>query len=122
RQIGHGDDGETIHEKAPTRALGLARPLEGTTPPILALLGALPDASPFLRLDPSERRHRTLDAIRRLVVRESRVQPLLLIFEDLHWIDSETQAVLDTLCEGLPAARMLLGVHFRSVYQHVRRR
>jgi len=112
------DDGRAIYDKVTTRVLGLDRLLEETTPPILALLGALPDASPFLRLDPSERRHRTLDAIRRLVVRESRVQPLLLIFEDLHWIDSETQAVLDTLVESLPAARILLVVNYRPEYQH----
>jgi predicted ATPase len=51
-------------------------------------------------------------------VRESQVQPLLVVFEDLHWIDSETQALLDTLVESLPTARLLLLVNYRPDYQH----
>jgi predicted ATPase len=60
------------------------------------------------RLDPPQRRQRTLDAVKRLLLRESQVQPLLLLFEDLHWIDAETQALLDSLVESLPTARQLL--------------
>jgi predicted ATPase len=59
-------------------------------------------------LDPAERRRRTLDAVKRLLLREAREQPLLLIFEDLHWIDGETQALLDGLVENLGSARLLL--------------
>ncbi len=68
-------------------------------------------------VDPAERRRHTLDAIRRLLVRESQVQPLCLIFEDLQWIDSETQAVLDGLVESLPTARILLLVNYRPEYR-----
>jgi predicted ATPase len=46
------------------------------------------------------------------------VQPLLLVFENLHWIDTETQAFLDGLVESLPAARLLLLVNYRPEYQH----
>src|SRR5206468_2428448 len=53
-----------------------------------------------------------------LVLRESQVQPLLLLFEDLHWIDSDTQALLDGLMESLPTARILLLVNYRPEYQH----
>ena len=60
----------------------------------------------------------TLDAVKRLLLRESQVQPLLLVFEDLHWIDSETQALLDSLVESLPTARLLLLVNYRPEYQH----
>jgi tetratricopeptide (TPR) repeat protein len=60
----------------------------------LSLLEALPEDSPFLSLDPAQRRQRLLEALKRVVLRESLVQPLLLVFEDLHWIDSETQALL----------------------------
>jgi tetratricopeptide (TPR) repeat protein len=52
------------------------------------------------------------------MLRESQVQPLLLVFEDLHWIDSETQAMLDSLVESLPTARLLLLVNYRPEYQH----
>ena len=53
-----------------------------------------------------------------MLLRESHVQPLLLVFEDLHWIDSETQALLDSLVESLPTARLLLLVNYRPEYQH----
>ena len=69
-------------------------------------------------LDPPQRRQRTLDAVKRLLLRESQVQPLLLVFEDLHWIDTETQALLDSLVESLPPARLLLLVNYRPEYQH----
>ena len=69
-------------------------------------------------LDPPQRRQRTLDAVKRLLLRESQVQPLLVVFEDLHWIDAETQAFLDSLVESLPTARLLLLVNYRPEYQH----
>src|SRR5262249_17015759 len=69
-------------------------------------------------LDPAQRRQRTLDAIKLLLLRESQVQPVLLVFEDLHWIDTETQALLDVLVESLPTARLLLLVNYRPEYQH----
>jgi tetratricopeptide (TPR) repeat protein len=85
---------------------------------LLMLLEALPDDSPFLKLDPLQRLQRTLDALKRVLLRESQVQPLLLVFEDLHWIDSETQALLDNLVESLPTARLFLLVNYRPEYQH----
>ncbi len=111
------DDARAITDKVTARVLSLDRLLEETIAPVLALLGALPD-EPIFQLDPPERKQRTLEAIRRLLLRESRVQPVLLIFEDLHWIDSETQAVLDTMVESLPATRILLVVNYRPEYQH----
>src|SRR4029077_6406388 len=82
------------------------------------LLDALPEDSPFRILDPRQQRRRTLDGIKRVLLRESQVQPLLLVFEDLHWIDTETQALLDGLAESLPTARLLLLVNYRPEYQH----
>src|SRR5262249_1450984 len=82
------------------------------------LLDALPDDSPFLALDPADRRRRTLAAVKAVLLRESQVRPLRLVFEDLHWIDSETQTFLDGLVESLPAAPILLAVNYRPEYQH----
>ena len=53
-----------------------------------------------------------------MLLRESQVQPLLLVCEDLHWIDTETQALLNSLVESLPTARLLLLVNYRPEYQH----
>ena len=69
-------------------------------------------------LDPPQRRQCTLDAVKRLLLRESQVQPLLVVFEDLHWIDGETQALLESLVESLGSARLLLLVNYRPEYEH----
>jgi class 3 adenylate cyclase/tetratricopeptide (TPR) repeat protein len=112
------DDHRTIRAKVTGQVLTLDETLQDTTPALLALLDALPADSPFLTLDPPQRRQRTLNGLKRLLLRESQMQPLLLVFEDLHWIDSETQALLDSLVESLPSARLLLLVNYRPEYQH----
>lgn len=69
-------------------------------------------------LDAPQRRLRTLDAIKALLLRESRRRPMVLALEDGHWLDSESQALLDTLGEGVPTARLLLLVTYRPEYRH----
>ena len=100
------DEPRTVRAKVTGQVLTLDETLQDTLPALLALLDALPAESPFLTLDPPQRRQRTLAALKRVLLRESQVQPLLLVFEDLHWIDSETQALLDSLVESLPTARL----------------
>ena len=56
-------------------------------------------------LDPPRRRRQTIDAVKRLLLRQSQDRPLLLVFEDLHWLDAESQALLDELVESLPTHR-----------------
>jgi tetratricopeptide (TPR) repeat protein len=112
------DDTRTIRAKVTGQVVTLDPTLQDTLPALLSLLDALPEDSPFLKLDPPQRRQRTLDALKRVVLRESQVQPLLLVFEDLHWIDNETQALLNSLVESLPTARLLLLVNYRPEYQH----
>ena len=113
-----GDEPRTVRAKVTGHLLTLDEALQETIPALLALLEALPADSPFLTLDPPQRRQRTLAALKRVLLRESQVQPLLLVFEDLHWIDSETQALLDSLVESLPTAPLLLLVNYRPEYQH----
>ena len=117
-QVDDHDDPRTIRAKVTGHVLTLDETLQETLPALLSLLEALPEDSPFLHLDPPQRRQRTLAALQRLLLRDSQVQPLLLVFEDLHWIDSETQALLDSLVERLPTAQLLLLVNYRPEYQH----
>ena len=117
-KINDGDDTRAIRSKVTGTVLTLDEALEDFVPPLLWLLEALPDDEAFRDLEPPQRRQRTLEAIRRIVLRESRVQPLLVVFEDLHWIDGETQAFLDGLVESLPTASILLAVNYRPEYQH----
>ena len=112
------DDTRTIRAKVTGQVLTLDPALQDAVPALLWLLDTLPEDSPFLTLDPPQRRQRTLDALKQVILRESQEQPLLLVFEDLHWIDSETQALLNSLVESLPTSRLLLLVNYRPEYQH----
>jgi len=117
-QIEARDDGRKIREKVTGKLLSLDRGLEPVLQALLRLLDVPVEDAEWQRLEPSQRRERTLDGVKRLLLRESQVQPLIIIFEDLQWIDTETQALLDTLVESLPTARLLLLVNYRPEYQH----
>jgi class 3 adenylate cyclase/tetratricopeptide (TPR) repeat protein len=112
------DDTRVIQDRVASRMLQLDPALEPIGPPLLALLEALSDESPFSRLQPTRRRREIVAAVKTLLLRESAEQPVLVVVEDLHWIDAASQAVLDALVESLPAARIVLLVTYRPEYQH----
>ena len=112
------DDVRAIREKVTGKVLTLARTLEPTLPALLALLDVPVDEPTWSALDPVERRRLTLDAVKTLWFEEARERPLLLIVEDLHWVDGETQALLDDLVDGLGSTRLLLLVNYRPDYRH----
>jgi class 3 adenylate cyclase/tetratricopeptide (TPR) repeat protein len=116
-QIEERDDTRKMRERVTGKLLTLDRQLEPLLPPLLALLD-VPVEDTWQRLDPAQKRLRILDACKRLLIRETQVQPVVAVFEDLHWIDNETQAFLDSLVEALPATRLLLLVNYRPEYQH----
>jgi class 3 adenylate cyclase/tetratricopeptide (TPR) repeat protein len=116
-RIGAQDDERTRREKITGKVLALDRALEDTLPFISSLLGF--DESEALEgMDSSIRRRRTRDAIKSLILRESLNQPLIVVFEDLHWIDDETQGLLDILADSIGTARVLLMVNYRPEYHH----
>ena len=117
-QIEDRDDARRMREKVTGKLLALDEALKPHLVPLLALLDVPVEDERWKALDPVQKRLRTLDACKRLILREAQVQPLAVVFEDLHWIDSETQALLDALVESLPTARVLLLVSFRPEYQH----
>jgi class 3 adenylate cyclase/tetratricopeptide (TPR) repeat protein len=117
-KIGDRDDHREMRAKVLGRVLGLDRALEPMLSPLLALLEVPIEDAAWQNLDPPQRRQRTLDAVKRLLLRESQLQPLLVVVEDLHWVDGETQALLDSLVEGLGSARLLLLVNYRPEYEH----
>ena len=117
-QLEPRDDARKIREKVTGKLLSLDRALEPALPALLWLLEVPVDDPAWQRLDPPQRRQQALDGVKRLLLRESQIQPLLVVFEDLHWIDAETQALLDSLVESLPSVRLLLLVNYRPEYQH----
>jgi predicted ATPase/class 3 adenylate cyclase len=117
-QIQLQDDERQRKEKVTGKVLTLDRSLEDTLPYLFSLLGIEDPTSSLQQMDPQIRRRRTFDALKRLFLRESLNQPLILIFEDLHWIDNETQGFLDTLSESVASACLLLLVNYRPEYRH----
>src|SRR5690349_2717028 len=136
------DDGDRARrEKITGKLLALDRTLEDAIPFLFELLGVgdsdthghrrweqtqaadqdrqrMQSKDALAQMDAQIRRRRTLDAIKRVILRESLNQPILLIFEDLHWIDSETQALLDLLADNIAATRVLMMVNYRPEYNH----
>ena len=117
-KLGERDTYENIRATISARLSALGQSLWPAAPAVEALLGVPVDDDRWQGLEPRQRRQHTLEALRQLILRESQTQPLLLVLEDLHWIDTETQAWLDGLIDGLPASRVLLLVTYRPEYQH----
>ncbi len=117
-KISATDDRQSRREKVTGRLLALDRSREDTLPYLFGLLGLVEGEDPLAGMDAQIRKRRTLDAIKRVLLRESLDQPLIVIFEDLHWIDSETQALLNLLAESIATAKILLLVSYRPDYRH----
>jgi class 3 adenylate cyclase/tetratricopeptide (TPR) repeat protein len=138
-KVDEGESRESVRTKVQTHLLGLDAKLKDAIPPLLTLLDSLPDSESqektntsgdkkeleifelikkFDFLEPQQRRRLTLESLKRMFIRESLNGPVLLLLEDLHWIDSETQAFLDHLVESLPMTRLLLLVNHRPGYSH----
>ncbi|HSA81838.1 MAG TPA: alpha/beta fold hydrolase [Geminicoccaceae bacterium] len=116
--IAPGDDRRRSAEKVLGKILLLDESLKPILPVVLALLDLPVEDAAWQALDPPQRRRRTLDGLKALLARESQRQPLALILEDLHWIDSETQALLDSLVESMSTCRILLLVNYRPEHRH----
>ena len=117
-QLDARDDLQTRRDKVTDKLLALEAALQPILPALLLLLDVPVEDPQWQALDPAQRRQRIMDAVKHLLLRESQVQPLCLVVENLHWIDGETQAFLDSLVESLPAARVLLLVSYRPDYHH----
>ena len=107
-KIASQDDQRTRREKIAGRIAILDRSLENAIPYLYSLLGIAEQPDPLAQMDPQTRRRGTLDAIKRIILRESRNQPLMIIFEDLHWIDEATQALLNLLADSIGTSKILL--------------
>jgi class 3 adenylate cyclase len=117
-KIASEDDTRTRREKVTGRVFALDRTLEDTLSYLFALLGIAEGEDPLGQMDAQVKKRRTLDAIKRILLRESLNQPLIVMFEDLHWIDEQTQEFLNLLADSLANARLLLLVNYRPEYSH----
>jgi class 3 adenylate cyclase/predicted ATPase len=112
------DDQRARRAKVTGNVLTLDRAFEDTLPYLFALLGIGEGDDPLAQMDPQVKRKRTLEALKRIFLRESLNQPLMVIFEDLHWMDEETQALLNLLADSIGTAKLLMLVNYRPEYSH----
>lgn len=112
------DDTRSIRRRVTSKLLVLDRQFAALLSPLLSMLDVPVEDKQWERLDPAQRRLHAMEACKRVMLRESQMQPLLLVFEDLHWIDNETQAFLDNLIDSLPGAQVLLLASYRPEYKH----
>jgi len=110
------DNEERIKERIVARMTRLDPKLEAYQAPIFYLLNLGVDDAAWHTLDAFERRQRVHEALIEMILRQARSQPVCLIFEDLHWIDGETQALLDKIVDVIPNHPMVLLVDYRSEY------
>lgn len=111
------DDPRKRRSKVAEMLAGLGAELSEVQPFIFVLLGIVDGPSdPLGQMDPGVRRERTVDAIIRIFVAESERQPLVLIFEDLHWIDEQTKFLLHRLAESIARKRILVLTTCRPEY------
>jgi tetratricopeptide (TPR) repeat protein len=112
------DDLRARREKVNGRIVTLDPALEETRAYLFGLLGLVDGDDPLAGMDAQIRRQRTLEALKRILLRESLNQPLMVIFEDLHWIDEETQAFLNLFADSVGTEKVLLLVSYRPEYSH----
>ncbi len=117
-KIASDDDERTRREKINGKIITLDRSLEDALPYLSGLLGLTDENNQIAEVDAQTRKRRSLEAIKRILLRESLNQPLIVIFEDLHWVDEETQAFLNLLADSIGTARILLLVNYRPEYRH----
>src|SRR5271154_7010090 len=117
-KIAGNDDARARREKVAGKIVILDPTLNDALPYLYSLLGIAVEPDPLAQMDAQARKRRTLDAIKRILVRESLNQPLMVIFEDLHWIDDETQAFLNLLADSIGTGKILLLVNYRPEYSH----
>jgi class 3 adenylate cyclase/predicted ATPase len=98
------------------RTTGL--PLEDIVPLLAALLSLpVPEQYPPLTLSPQRQKQKTQEALVAWLLAETARQPVLAVWEDLHWADPSTLELLDLLLDHVPTARLLLVLTSRPEFR-----
>jgi class 3 adenylate cyclase/predicted ATPase len=112
------DDPSSRSDKVRAALDALDSTLNELQPFLLGLLGIQQRPDPLVQMEGRAKKQGMLEAVIRILLRESVTQPLVLIFEDLHWIDGETQELLNDLVDAIANARILLLTNYRPEYHH----
>jgi tetratricopeptide (TPR) repeat protein len=117
-EVKEGEQEHLIRQKLKESILGIDQNLQHIIPPYQELLSLKVDDEKFATLAPKQKREKTFEAIRDLLIRGTQDRPILLVFEDLHWIDKTTEEFLNYMIGWLPRTRILLLLLYRPEYTH----
>ena len=115
-QEGEGDS--EIREKV-KRGLKIMKVDETSTLPyLLELLSVKDSGIDQISMSPEARKDRIIETCRKIVLKGSEVRPLIMAFEDLHWLDKSSEDVLRNHLESIPGSRVLLIFTYRPEFVH----
>jgi class 3 adenylate cyclase/tetratricopeptide (TPR) repeat protein len=117
-EIKEGDQEFTINQKMTDKITELDEKLESVLPPLFGLLSLKVGDEDFIKLVPQQKKERTFEGIRNLLIRLSQERHLILVIEDMHWIDKTSEEFLDYLIGWLAGSHILLILLYRPEYTH----
>ncbi len=112
------DNDSIINRRINEKIAALDEHLAGGIAPLRELLTQNSGDESYEALDPRQKREKTFEALRELFITESRKKPLILVFEDVHWIDKTSEEFLDYLIGWIAKTRIMLVILYRSEYLH----
>jgi class 3 adenylate cyclase/tetratricopeptide (TPR) repeat protein len=116
--IREGDGDAVIREKV-IRGLKILREDEASTLPyFLELLSVKDSGIDKITMNPEVRKDRIIESLKRIILKGSEIRPLILAYEDLHWVDKSSEDVLKYILESIPGARVLLIFTYRPEFVH----
>lgn len=101
------DTAAVVNKKIHQRCLPLGDAFRPRLPYMRYLLGVDPDDSTLQTMDPQLRRAELFETLRVFFLQMADIQPLVLVIEDLHWVDHATEAWLLALADRIPTSRVL---------------
>ena len=112
------DSDNIINRKIKEMINALDEKLAGSIAPIQELLTQSSEDESYLALNPKQKRERTFESLRELFITASQNKPLMLVFEDVHWIDKTSEEFLDNLIGAIAKCHIMLIILYRSEYTH----
>jgi tetratricopeptide (TPR) repeat protein len=116
--IREGEDDQEIREKVKMGLKLIGVDEASTLPYLLELLSVKDSGIDKIPMSPEAKKDRINEAIKRIVLKGSEIRPLIIAFEDLHWIDKTSEDVVKSHLESIPGSRVLLIFTYRPEFVH----
>jgi len=116
--IHEGDGDLEIKEKVKKGLTILGADEASTLPYFLELLSVKDSGIDKIPMSPEAKKDRIMEAVKRITLKGSEIRPLILAYEDLHWMDKSSEDVLKYVLESIPGARVLMIFTYRPEFVH----